>query len=154
MDPSEFCPKLVTTLADFGIAIVFLPHIGGSFLHGATFYDKNKIVLGLTVRGKDADRFWFSLFHEIGHILLGHLNQDGTSEEDEIKADEFSKELLIPSEQFKQFTARNSFGKTEIINFAKQIEIDPGIVVGRLQKERYIDFNWHNDLKTKYTISV
>ena len=57
-------------------------------------------------------------------------------------------------EQFKQFTARNSFGKTEIINFAKQIEIDPGIVVGRLQKEGYIEFNWHNDLKTKYTISV
>jgi HTH-type transcriptional regulator/antitoxin HigA len=116
--------------------------------------DKNKIDLGLTVRGKDADRFWVSLFHEIGHILLGHHNQDGTSEEDELNADEFSKEQLIPSKQFKQFTARNSFEKANIVSFAKQIEIDPGIVVGRLQKEGYIEFSWHNDLKTRYTISL
>ena len=79
MNPEEFCPKLTSVLASCGVAIVFLPHIGGSFLHGATFYDKDKIVLGLTVRGKDADKFWFSLFHELGHILLGHLeNKNGT----------------------------------------------------------------------------
>lgn len=154
MKPSEFCPKLVSTLADCGIVIVFLPHIGGSFLHGATFYDKNKIVIGLTVRGKDADKFWFSLFHEIGHILLGHLNQDDTSEEDELKADEFAKEQLIPSEKFKIFISRNSFGKADIVSFARQIEIDPGVVVGRLQKDGYIEFSWHNDLKTKYMISA
>ena len=154
MDPNEFCPKLLSTLADCGLAIVFLPHIGGSFLHGATFCDKNRIVIGLTVRGKDADKFWFSLFHEIGHILLGHLTQVDTSEEDELNADEFAKEQLIPSKPFEQFTARNSFGKADIISFATQIEIAPGIVVGRLQKEGYIEFSWHNDLKTKYMITI
>lgn len=75
-DPAVFCSELCDLLANCGIVIVFLPHIGGSFLHGATFNDNNKIVIGLTVRGKDADRFWFSLFHEIGHILLGHLNRN------------------------------------------------------------------------------
>ena len=70
MNPSDFCPKLIELLSNCGIALVFLPHIGGSFLHGATFYDGNKIVVGLTVRGKDADKFWFSLFHELGHIYL------------------------------------------------------------------------------------
>jgi len=154
MDPSAFCSALAGTLADCGIAIVFLPHIGGSFLHGATFYDKNKIVVGLTVRGKDADRFWFSLFHEMGHILLGHLNQNGTTEEDEQKADEFAKETLIPSELFAKFAAGNSFGEADIVRFADQIGIDPGIVVGRLQKDGYIKFSWHNDLKTQYTISA
>lgn len=153
MDPSEFCSKLVKTLADCGIALIFLPHMSSSFLHGATFYDKNKIVIGMTVRGKDADKFWFSLFHEIGHILLGHLSQGSTSEEDEVKADEFAKEHLIPSKQYEQFVTRNCFNKTDIISFAKQIDIAPGIVVGRLQKDGYIDFSWHNDLKTKYEIS-
>ena len=154
MKPKVFCQKLVDALADCGIAIVFLPHIGGSFLHGATFCDKNKIVIGMTVRGKDADKFWFSLFHEFGHILLGHIYQDGTSEEDECQANEFAKDQLIPNEQFNQFTARSCFGKSDIESFAKQIEIDPGIVVGRLQKEGYIEFSWHNDLKTKYIISA
>lgn len=92
MNPADFCPKLIEMLSGCGIALVFLPHIGGSFLHGATFRDGNKIVVGLTVRGKDADKFWFSLFHELGHILLGHINQsDGTTDEDEEAADNFGK---------------------------------------------------------------
>lgn len=154
-DPDEFCPKMVNTLTNCGIALVFLPHIGGSFLHGATFYDANKIVIGLTVRGKDADKFWFSLFHELGHILLGHLNQDaGTSEEDERAADAFSRNTLIAPDSFQQFVRMRRFTKESIISFASTIGISPGIVVGRLQKEGYIDFSWYNDLKTKYELSA
>ena len=87
-NPAVFCPELTQLLASCGVAIVFLPHIGGSFLHGASFYDGNHIVLGLTVRGKDADKFWFSLFHELGHILNGHINNlVETTEEQEREAD-------------------------------------------------------------------
>lgn len=154
-DPDEFCPRMVELLADCGIALVFLPHIGGSFLHGATFYDANKIVIGLTVRGKDADRFWFSLFHEFGHVLLGHLNQKaGTSEGDERAADIFSRNILIAPDAFQQFVGMRHFTKESIISFASTIGISPGIVVGRLQNEGYIDFKWHNDLKTKYELSA
>ena len=154
-DPQIFCGELVKLLAGCGIAVVFLPHIGGSFMHGATFYDKNKIVIGLTVRGKDADKFWFSLFHEIAHILLGHLNQDeGTSEADEAAADAFAKNTLIPNEAFTRFVSNGQFSKDSILVFAKAVGIDPGIVVGRLQKEGFIEFNWHNDLKTRYQITA
>lgn len=45
MDPVDFCPKLIDMFADCGIALVFLPHIGGSFLHGATFMIKIKLLL-------------------------------------------------------------------------------------------------------------
>lgn len=155
MDPGVFCPQLIALLANCGITIVFLPHIGGSFLHGATFYDMNKIVIGLTVRGKDADKFWFSLFHEIGHILLGHLNlEDGTTEEDETAADLFAKNTLIDSDVFESFTRHRTFTKETIIAFASAVGVDPGIVVGRLQKEGYIDFSWYNDLKTKYQLTA
>lgn len=153
--PESFCPKLKKLLLDCGIALVFLPHIGGSFLHGATFFDKNKIVMGLTVRGKDADKFWFSLFHEIGHILFGHLNQDdGTTEEDEEAADKFARDTLIAEKDFKFFIQTKHFTKRSIIDFAKRIGISPGIVVGRLQKESYIQFSWYNDLKVKYELTA
>lgn len=153
-DPSVFCPKLITSLSDCGIALVFLPHIGGSFLHGATFFDNNKIVMGLTVRGKDADRFWFSLFHEIGHVKYGHINQSNeTNGENEKSADEFAQEILIPSIDYNEFISKTDFSQQSIIAFSSKINIDPGIVVGRLQKENYIKYSWHNNLKTKYTIS-
>lgn len=155
MNSADFCPRLIEMLASCGIALVFLPHIGGSFLHGATFYDGDKIVVGLTVRGKDADKFWFSLFHELGHILLGHINQsNGTTIEDENAADNFAKETLIPTAEFNAFTSLNDFSKASIYSFAQEQNILCGIVVGRLQKEGFINYNRCNDLKTKYALSV
>lgn len=148
-DPADFCDELCSLLANCGIALVFLPHIGGSFLHGATFYDKDKIVIGLTLRGRDADKFWFSLFHEIGHILLGHLNSDVN----EMDADQFAKDTLIPQCSYDSFVRKRTFTKESMILFSEEIGIDPGIVVGRLQKDGYIEFRWHNDLKTKYELA-
>ena len=155
MEPSDFCPKLVEMLSDCGIAIVFLPHIGGSFLHGATFCDGHKIVVGLTVRGKDADKFWFSLFHELGHILLGHINQpNGTTSDDEKAADDFAENMLIPEKEFNKFVSKKDFSKTSICSFAHEQNILCGIVVGRLQKDGYIKYDRYNDLKTKYALSA
>ena len=149
--PEVFCSKLQKLLSECGIVLVFLPHIKGSFLHGATFYDMNKIVMGLTVRGKDADRFWFSLFHELGHILLGHINRlEAISEEDEKAADEFARNQLIDDELFYSFINRKIFTRDAIIAFAQKVKIDVGIVVGRLQKEKYISFKRFNELKQKY----
>ena len=151
MLPQTFCPKLKEILQTCGIALVLLPHIEGSFLHGATFYEGKKIVIGLTLRGKDADKFWFGLFHELGHIVLGHIGKEmGTSAEDEANADEFAKNILISPYDYQQFIARGDFGTEAILQFAISIKIDKGIIVGRLQKEKIIPYNQYNSLKTRY----
>lgn len=151
-NPSVFCGKLIEVFAQCGVALVFLPHIGGSFLHGASFHDGNKIVMGLTVRGRDADRFWFSLFHEMCHILCGHIDScDNATEEQEEEADAFARDVLIPQSKYQALLKRPLSAQT-ITAFAAEIGVDPGIVVGRLQKEGLIQFNWNNDLKTKYRI--
>jgi HTH-type transcriptional regulator / antitoxin HigA len=152
--PEAFCAKLVDMMAQCGIALVFLPHMSGSFLHGATFFDGKKIVMGLTVRGRDADRFWFSLLHEVGHVINGHLRQvEETSEENEHEADAFAAEALIPGSKFKDYIAEGVFTEATVRNFASQIGIAPGIVVGRLQKDNIIRFNQMNGLKIQYSIN-
>ena len=152
-NPEVFCPQLTQLLAACGIAVVFLPHVGGSFLHGASFYDGDHIVMGLTVRGRYADKFWFSLFHELCHILKGHIADPSvTTEEQEYEADAFARDVLIPNDMYQDFVESQSFGKDSIMDFSKKAGIDPGIVVGRLQKEKYIQYSWHNDLKTQYQI--
>lgn len=151
--PEEFCPKLKKVLSDCGIAIVFLPHIGGSFLHGASFFDGNHIVMGLTVRGKDADKFWFSLFHEIHHIIAGDINDNAPkTPEQERACDLFAQNKLIPESDFEHFVERKVFTAQSICEFANLIGIDKGIVVGRLQKENHILYSMFNNLKTKYVI--
>lgn len=153
--PKEFCPKIKEILANCGIALVFLPHLKGSFLQGASFIDGNKIVVGLTARGKDSDKFWFSLFHELGHIILGHIGQpDGTTELDEKDADIWSRDNLIPTEAFEQFKEQKAFDASSVLSFAKSMGVAPGIVVGRLQKEGCIRHNMLNNLKEQYAIAI
>lgn len=155
LKPKEFCPKIKKCLADCGVALVFLPHLKGSFLQGATFLDGNKIVVGLTARGKDADKFWFSLFHELAHIVLGHVGQpNGTSEDDEKAADQWSGDTLIVADDFEYFRRESDFSEKNVIRFAKEQGIAPGIVVGRMQMEGMIKYSMLNNLKEKYEIAV
>lgn len=155
MKPNEFCPKVKKYLADCGIALVFLPHLKGSFLQGATFLDGNKIVVGLTARGKDADKFWFSLFHELAHIVLGHVGQiNGISDEDERAADTWSEETLINKKEFNAFIKEKDYTEQSIIRFAKEQGIAPGIVVGRMQIEGIIKYSMLNKLKEKYEVAI
>lgn len=155
LKPEEFCLKIKSCLAKCGIALVFLPHLKGSYLQGATFPDGNKIVVGLTARGKDADRFWFSLFHELAHIVLGHAGcVNGTSNEDEKAADLWAGNTLIPAEEFDIFKTKKDYSEQSICEFAKAQGIAPGIVVGRMQREGMIKYNAMNNLKEHYMISV
>ncbi len=154
--PEEFCDKLRELLLNCGIVLVFLPHLKGSFLHGASFVDSKHIVLGLTVRGKDADRFWFSLFHELGHILNGDIfnEKNKVDKNDQEKlADSFARDILIPQSELDIFCRNNNFTECGIRTFAYKVGIAPGIVVGRLQKEGYIKFNMFNNLKERYEIA-
>ena len=155
MKPDEFCPLIKGDLAECGIALVFLPHLKGSFLQGATFRDGNKIVVGLTDRGRDADEFWFSLFHELAHIILGHVGKsDGTTKEDEEAADKWSADMLISTENFQLFVEENDFSEQKVCEFAAEEGVAPGIAVGRMQRERLIKYNMLNELKEHYNISV
>ncbi len=148
--PEEYLQELDALLKSCGIVLVLVPHLPGSFLHGATFLDKKKIVIGLTIRRKDADIFWFSLFHEIGHIINGDVFEDIPAAEVEDDADTFAADLLIPYEAYSAFVERKDFTKKSVISFSEEVEIHPGIVVGRLQKEGYINYNQLNILKEKY----
>lgn len=153
-DPDVFCPQVQKSLADCGIALIFLPHLKGSFLHGASFMDGRKIVIGLTVRGRDADKFWFSFFHELAHVILGHIGQSGgTSEADEKAADEWAENLLINKYDFEKFIERKEYSKGNVLLFANHQGIAPGIVVGRMQREGIIKYNQLNSLKVKYEIN-
>ena len=115
----------------------------------------NKIVVGLTTRGKDADKFWFSLFHELAHIILGHIGQSGgTTENDEEAADAWARDTLISRESFDEFQKNGDYSVEGVSNFARRIGVAAGIVVGRLQNEGCIKYNSTlNELKEKYEIT-
>ena len=112
----------------------------------------------LTIRGSWADIFWFSLFHEIGHLLLHSKqmvflegdNQEHEFDEPELEADRFAADILISPEEYDSFLNAKAFYPKDIELFANRLGIDPGIVVGRLQHDGYIENSWHNHLRSRY----
>ncbi|MCD6116948.1 HigA family addiction module antidote protein [bacterium] len=157
--PEEFGPELRKTLLEAGVVLVLCPHFSKTYLNGATFWlGKNKAVLMLTIRGSWADIFWFSLFHELGHLLL-HSKQMVFLEEDngeynsdkhEKEADRFAADILIPPDNYKSFLKARHFYPQDIKIFANSLKIDLGIVVGRLQHDGYLKNSWHNNLRVRY----
>lgn len=168
-NPEEFYPRLKKLLADCGVALVLLPNLKNCGVNGAVkWIGKEKVVLALNDRRKYADTFWFALFHELGHVLqqrikvllVSEKNKDDLEVNDliqklEIEADLFSQNTLIPMEAYEIFLKANPRGFTveAIRQFAQQINILPGIIIGRLQRDKYLGYNTTlNSMKTKYTI--
>ena len=157
--PKEFKTDLCEILLRAGVVLVLCPHFPKTYANGATFWmGNNKAILMLTIRGSWADIFWFSLFHEIGHIILHgkqkfFLEDGDISDEDENhekEADKFAAETLIPPSKYADFLRTSSFSARNIKAFAKSLHIDPGIVVGRLQHDKSISPSWHNNLRSRY----
>lgn len=156
--PNIFQNKLSKLLSSCGVALVFLPHLKGTYVHGATiWHTKRKAIVIISLRGKDSDKFWFSFFHEIGHLIL-HKKEDIFIHYDklelqntlETEADKFSSDLLIPKKEYQDFISNNNFSKLSVQKFAQNISVPPGIVVGRLQHDNYIPYTNLNLLKNKY----
>lgn len=157
--PREFQHALRDRLAECGVALVIVPHFPGTKAHGATFWvSQKKAVLMLTIRFKWADIFWFSLFHELGHILRhgrkaviiedgAFTDQQRAWEED---ADAFARDILIPPSDYQRFIEGGDFYPIAVESFAEEIGVDAGILVGRLQHDGFLPHQWGNKLRTKY----
>ena len=155
-EPDVIIAELTSICAAAGIAVVFVPALPNLGIYGATRRINDKYIMQLSLYGKTDDHLWFTIFHEACHILK-HSNRelfiegDRPENESEKEADMFAQDILIPPEKLKQFIALHYKPSIyEIEQFAKEIGIAPGIVVGRLQRDRVIPWSWGNKLKVRY----
>jgi HTH-type transcriptional regulator / antitoxin HigA len=136
-------PKL---LADLGVHFVIVPHLSKTYLDGAAFYLESNPVIALTLRYDRIDSFWFTLMHELAHIVLGHQgsfldNLDALEEnEEETEANQKAAEWLIHSQPLNDFIIRNKkvFSRKAIEKFSQTQSRHPGIILGRLQHDKLI----------------
>ena len=159
LDPMAFFPDLVEILRGCGVALVLTPDIPGTRLSGATrWLSPTKVLVQLSLRHRRDDQFWFSLFHEVGHVLGGSRRQayldldTGRAEFDreEDEADLFARTQLIPDADYERISEASDLSREYIRQEASQMEISPGIIVGRLQRDNLISPRALNDLKRRF----
>jgi HTH-type transcriptional regulator / antitoxin HigA len=143
-------PHLVREhLAQYGITLIIEPHFKKTFLDGAAMMFKKRPIIALTLRHNRIDNFWFVLAHELAH-LIKHINPKNSDQMSifiddleitdnldkfEEEADETANEALIPSCEWEKVKNRIK-SSDDVISFAKQIGINPGIVAGRIRHEK------------------
>lgn len=138
-------------LLDNGVVLVAERQIQGLAIDGAAFIVNSVPVIGLTLRRDDIGNFWFSLLHEVGHVVLHRLTglrggffdqfREGEAEpedldDQEAQADAFASNMLVPDELWRRSPARIAKSPKVIEKFAKDIGIHSAIVYGRIRKER------------------
>lgn len=149
-----------------GVAVVLVPELRDTGISGcARWLTEKKALVGLTLRYKTDDQLWFTFFHEVGHILL-HRNKrpfvvdnaardlfdrivDPEMQQHEGEASRFSADTLISPSRLGHFIRRGKFTNESIHDFAEDIGVGPGIVVGRLQFEGVLARHQGNALKQK-----
>jgi HTH-type transcriptional regulator / antitoxin HigA len=145
---TDFLAPLVQRCAAQGVAVVLLPAPDGARVCGATrWLSKDKVLVQLSLRYRTDDQLWFTLFHELGHVLLHGKREpfiDFKGETDdsaaEAEANAFATRELIAPGELTRFIARGDFSAAAVQAFAEAQQVSPGIVVGQLQHRRVLSF--------------
>lgn len=155
-DPAVFVPELRKRCAECGVAVVIARSPTGCRASGATrFVADDRALLLLSFRYLSDDQFWFSFFHEAGHLLLHpgrrtFLEGLGAGTKEEEEANDFAAATLIPP-KFQADLLKLRLEVKDIAKFARTVGVGPGIVIGQLQHRRRIPRNHWNGLKVRFT---
>lgn len=172
---SVWVPELRRLCSSVGVAVVLVAPFTNAHISGATrWLTPDKVMVALSDRFKRDDQFWFSLFHELGHVLLhgkrltfmdngdrqaGQKVRDDPSEQE---ANQFAVDSLIPAAYFSDYKRlaafyKQRFGKAVLFDrieaFARTIGVAPGIVVGILQHGEALPWSHGNGLKKPVDIT-
>lgn len=149
LSPFEKGPRLaIEHLASKGLCVVVEPHLRGTRLDGAALLDTDdRPVVGLTLRHDRVNYFWFTLVHELVHVLrhlrvdpetifVDDLDQSSTEDQRETEADLVARDFLIPPASWARSAASTSGTPESVIELANELRISPAIVAGRIRHER------------------
>ena len=148
LDINAALKQLRGIFARSGIGFAVVQHFRGAPVQGfIKSTDRGQVILCLTIRGKGADRFWFSLFHEIGHLINGDLKNrfidfDSVKSDAEEKADQFARDALLDPQLYKNWRSSCSdFTLHSIQAFAREAGVPYWIVIGRLHSDEWLDWS-------------
>ena len=143
-----------------GVIFLILPHLKQTYTDGASFMSDDNPVILYTARLNRDDNFWWTVTHEIGHILY-HLkstaeffidsvdNIDSENLEEE-EADAFTNDVLLSEQILIYFRDIRSITKLKIDQCSKELNISPSIIVGCLQFNKVIPYTHLNNTKSKF----
>jgi HTH-type transcriptional regulator/antitoxin HigA len=150
--------RLKTYFGECGIKFAIAKHFKGAPVQGVIKKNNDgTLSLIMTIRRKFADIFWFTLFHEIGHIINGDFEDKlidyvFAESEAEDRANEFAANILIDSDKYEQFVKKGDYSLSSIQQFCSEQNIPSYTLIGRLQKDKHLKYHQYSTEKIRYEL--
>jgi Zn-dependent peptidase ImmA (M78 family) len=150
--PELFLPKLKALCAEAGVAVIAKKAPPGCRASGASrMVAADRAMIMLSFRGLSDDKFWFTVFHEIGHLILHEAKAfvDADMEElndSEREANDFASRCIIPERRADEFESLTP-DKDAVVRFSVSVGVGPGLTVGQMQHRQKIRRDQMNYLK-------
>ena len=151
--------EFLKELNECGVVFRQIDHFQQTYADGASFFDEGRPVVVYAARYDRTDNFWFTMAHELGHILLHEKNQsrvfiDSLDNLDltnafEQEANLFASEKLKSEEILDEFEKVRRPSAAQVLTVSKQLGIAPEIVAGCLQHHGQARWSSFSALKTE-----
>lgn len=153
--PNDFATQLQEMCAGVGIKLVYTPCLPKAPISGSTRWKGNTPCIQLLGRYKQYDIFWFTFFHEIGHILLhgkkniflenvSYEDSDASKEEE---ADKFAADIMLSQDAETEIVQNKQFSKHIIEQYAVKFNTHPSVIVGRLHHKGILPYSKGTDFR-------
>lgn len=138
-------------LQSLGVRFIVVPPLPKTYIDGVLCDAESAPIIGLTLRFDRIDSFWFTLMHELAHLVLGHraLHLDNLDDQEqrrdaqEVEANQRVRSWLIDQNALEAWVARTRpyFSRKAIERFAAEQQIHPGILLGQLMFDETVGYN-------------
>ena len=143
--------KFIEELHRCGVKFFVLSHLSKTYLDGAAFHDGKNPVIVYTARFNRLDNFWWTITHEIIHVLrhikgakdcfLDDLEDRTGISTQEIEADQATARLMKVDEiTAKAEPYKNYFTEARLNEIAREVELHPSVVLGILKHHEIVDY--------------
>ncbi|HMQ31819.1 MAG TPA: HigA family addiction module antitoxin [Chloroflexaceae bacterium] len=146
-------------LQSLGVRFVIVPQLPKTYIDGAVCDPEGAPIIALTLRYDRIDSFWFTLMHELAHLVLGHRtlhldnwdDKEQQRDEQEVAANMKARAWLLDQHALNTWVARTTpyFGRRAIEGFAATQGVHPGVVLGQLMFDGTVGYRHLRGLLVK-----
>ncbi len=142
--------KFLKELKEAGVIFFVLPHLNKTYLDGAAFFCDSNPVIVYTGRYKRIDNFWFTIAHEIAHIIK-HIDDktpfilDNFSSKERNRIEDEANELAARMLKHNEITEYlepylEYLSTVRIEECSARLEIHPAIIIGKLAHDGKVSY--------------
>ena len=158
---NDIITKTKKYLMSKGIYLYFIDSLPNTMIDGAVYITSySSIAVGLTLRYDRLDYVWFTLLHELSHIILHYqylneniiISMENSQDLKEAEANRLVKDTIISPKDYRVLLPKRTLNSDDLIKYANSNNISPALIAGIIRKD-LDNYQIFNDIINSFRIN-